>query len=82
MKFSEWFDPLNMRHMEALKHFVEKGNWPDSFLPDNCHFNMSKELAIISDELARMFIDNYEDIVQMLEMKRVIAKIRSKKKSV
>jgi hypothetical protein len=80
MNFSEWFNPYDITHVKALKYFVHNGTWPNNFLPTHCNSNISNDLVIISDKLARIFIENCEDIVPILDMKKLLAKVRRKKK--
>lgn len=79
MNFSDWFDPYDMKHMAALKHFIQNGKWPEGFLPTHCNSNMPKELGILANKLAMLVIENYEEIMPMLNIKKILAEIKKKK---
>ena len=31
----EWFNVYDKNHIEALEHYLEKGEWPRYFIPDD-----------------------------------------------
>jgi hypothetical protein len=35
MKFTEWFNPHSLQHIEAYKYLCDNGMWPKGFIPDD-----------------------------------------------
>jgi hypothetical protein len=48
----DWFNPYDHEHIDAYKHLMEHGMWPEGFIPDNVEMSLNwniKLMAIMTD---------------------------------
>jgi hypothetical protein len=38
MSITDWFDPMNVKHIRAYRHICEIGVWPEGFIPKGTEF--------------------------------------------
>lgn len=54
--FTEWFDVYNPEHLEAYKHLIDKGFWPDEFIMGIGATMGENWYILIAFKLARAYI--------------------------
>lgn len=37
--FHEWFEPNSVQHVTAMAHYLERGTWPQYFIPADVEMN-------------------------------------------
>ena len=65
IKFDDWFDINDLKHLKALEYHHQYGKWPDNFIPDFIDVNISdmsseKYLIKIGLELLDLKIESLE----------------------
>jgi len=48
MKFSEFFNPKDIKHIEAYLYLNEHGYLPDGFVPKECKMDNNWQMAIMA----------------------------------
>lgn len=48
MNIVEYFDEYNIDHLKAFTSIVEKGVWPEGFIPEGIEFPPQWQLSLIS----------------------------------
>jgi hypothetical protein len=47
MKFTEWFDVSNKKHVEAYANLARGGTWPVGFIPPNVEMDSQWQLVLL-----------------------------------
>ncbi|MDX1806210.1 MAG: hypothetical protein R3267_04180 [Paenisporosarcina sp.] len=55
MKITEFFDPLDIKHLIAYQHLQQKGVWPDGFIPKDVEFESNWQMMLQS-KMAELWI--------------------------
>ncbi len=55
MKFTEFFDPLDIDHLTAYQHLQKNGTWPEGFIPQDIEFE-SNWLFTIQTKMADLWV--------------------------
>ena len=48
MFLTNWFNVYNVDHIRAYKIFLNTGDWPDGFLPENIQFKDQWQIILMS----------------------------------
>jgi len=56
MKFTEWFDPNNIEHIQAYKHLQNTGAWPNGFKLNDI-FPENNWQILLAFKLANAWVD-------------------------
>jgi hypothetical protein len=70
-QFFEWFDPYDMKHMEALRFYSRNGSWPKGFVPEEFKYSASKSIGEIANKVAMAYVDHFELIVPLLKIRQL-----------
>lgn len=57
MDFLEWVDLTDAQHVEALRHWMEVGSFPERFVPDNVQMGTHWIPGLLG-LMAKAFLDN------------------------
>lgn len=78
-QFSDWFDPYDMKHMEALKSYTNTGHWPKGFVLEEHKYSALKSMGEVANKVAMAYVEHYELILPLLRIRQLNKEIREKK---
>jgi len=60
----DWFDPYNIKHIEAFRYFQKNGKFPDGFLPNNIkQFEPNIEITL-TDKITNTWIHHLNNALK------------------
>lgn len=77
--FCDWFDPYDMKHMEALKYYSQNGHWPKGFIPEEFKYSALKSIGEVANKVAMAYVEHYELVLPLLKIRQINKEIRDKK---
>jgi hypothetical protein len=54
----DWFDINNPAHLQACRHFMNTGKWPEGFIPQNVSLSRTWQFGLMT-LLAKAYMDEH-----------------------
>lgn len=48
MNIADWFNPMDLNHIQAYRHLERHGHWPEGFLPDGIEMSSVWQVDLIA----------------------------------
>lgn len=61
----DFFDPLNMKHIEAWKHLAKTGFWQEGFIPEDVVFTNNWMIGI-TFKVCNAWVEHFPDAVDIM----------------
>jgi len=74
MNIVDWFDPYDIKHMEAYKYLERNGYWPENFIPDSVELSSVWQIFLVG-AMARCWLKHVEAKAKMDEVEYDVARI-------